>query len=107
MIQKIQEQSPISCKLVWVSDALDPVKIASLESESEQSLFDKIVDIMYSKKRITIIAKQGGSAKEQFDDFLQKLVKCNKTEFANFNKKIVCIDEFLGFYVNQKVYPDF
>ena len=90
-----------------MSDALDPVKIASLESESEQSLFDKIVDIMYSKKWITIIAKQGGSAKEQFDDFLQKLVKCSKTEFANFNQKIVCIDEFLGFYVNQKVYPDF
>ena len=85
MIQKIQERSPISCKLVRVPDALDSVKIASLESQSEQSLFDKIVDIMYSKKWITITAKQGGSAKEQFDDFLQKLVKCNKTEFANFN----------------------
>ena len=34
-------------------------------------------------------------------------MKCNKTEFANFNKKIMRIDEFLGFDVNQKVYPDF
>ena len=76
MIEKVQERSPVSCILVRVSTALDPIKMALLESESEQSLFDKIVDIMYSKKRI--IAKQGDSAKEQFDDFLQKVVKFNK-----------------------------
>ena len=47
MIEKIQERSPISCKLVRKSAAaLDPVKMALLESESEQSLFNKIVDIM-------------------------------------------------------------
>ena len=77
MIEKIQDQSSISCKLVRVSAALDPVKMALLESESEQSLFEKIVNIIYSKKRIT--AKQGYSAKEQFDDFLQQVVKCNIT----------------------------
>ena len=77
MIEKIQDQSSISCKLVRVSAALDPVKMALLESESEQFLFEKIVNIIYSKKRIT--AKQGYSAKEQFDDFLQQVVKCNIT----------------------------
>ena len=71
MIEKIQQWSPISCKLVPVPAAFDPVKMALLESESEQPLFDKIVDIVYSKKRIT--ANQGDSAKEQFDDFLQRL----------------------------------
>ena len=105
MTEKIHEQSPISCKLVRVFSALDPVKMALLESGSEQSLFEKIVDIMYSKKRIT--AKQGDSAKEMFDDFLQRVVKFSKTEFANFNKKIMHIGEFLGFCMNQKVYPDF
>ena len=72
-----------------MSAALDPVKMAILESKSEQSLLDKIVDIVYSKKRIT--AKQVDSAKKQFDDFLQE-VKCNKTESANFNKRIMGID---------------
>ena len=33
-------------------------------------------------------------------------MKCNKIKFANFNKKIMRIVEFLGFDVNQKVYPD-
>ena len=72
-----------------MSAALDPVKMAILESKSEQSLLDKIVDIVYSKKRIT--AKQEDSAKKQFDDFLQE-VKCNKTKPANFNKRIMGID---------------
>ena len=72
-----------------MSAALDSVKMAILESKSEQSLLDKIVDIVYSKKRIT--AKQEDSAKKQFDDFLQE-VKCNKTEPANFNKRIMGID---------------
>ena len=104
MIEKIQER-PISYKLVRVSAALDPVNMAILESETEQSLFDKIVAIMYSNKRIT--AKQEDTAKEQFDNFLQMVVKCNKNAFANFNKKNDRVDEFLGFYVNRKVYPDF
>ena len=73
-----------------MSAALDPVEMAILESKSEQSLQDKIVDIVYSKKRIT--AKQEDSAKKQFDDFLQEVVKCNKTESANFNKRIMGID---------------
>ena len=34
MIEKIQEQSPISCKLVRVSAAFDPLKMALLEFES-------------------------------------------------------------------------
>ena len=99
MIEKIQERSPISFKLVRVSAALDPVKMILLKYEIEQSLFGKIVDIIYSKKRMT--AKQGDRAKEQFGNFLQKVVKCIKTEFTNFNEKIMCIDEFRGFYVNQ------
>ena len=105
MIEKIQQRNPISSKLVWVAAALDPVKMALLESETEQSLFDAIVSIMYGKKRIT--AKQEDKAKEQFDDFHQKVVKTNKNAFANFDRKHARVDEFLGFYVNLKVYPDF
>ena len=105
IIEKIQERSPISFKLVRMAAALDPVKMALLESETVQSLFDAIVDIMYGNKRIS--AKQGDAAKEQFDVFLQTVVKCNKNEFENFDKKITRVDEFLGFYVNTKVYPDF
>ena len=78
-----------------VSAARDPVKMAILESASKQSLFDKFFDTTDIKKRIT--AKQGGGAKEQFDDFLQKVVKWSKTKFPNFNQKITRIDEFLGF----------
>ena len=88
-----------------VSAALDPVKMALLQPETEQSFFDGIVDIMYSNKRIS--AKHGHAAKEQFDDFLQKVMKCNNSSFANFDKKNTRVDEVLGFYVNQKVYPDF
>ena len=36
-IEKIQERNFIFCKLVGVSAALGPVKMALLESESEQS----------------------------------------------------------------------
>ena len=95
MTEKSKKQRPISCKLGQVCAALDPVKMALLECESEQSLFDKILDTTYSKKRIT--AKQGGSAKEQFDNFLQKVARWSKTKFPNFNQKITRIDEFLGF----------
>ena len=59
----------------------------------------------FEKKRIS--AKQGDAAKEQFDDFLQKVVKCNNNNFANFDKKNARVDEFLGFCANQKVNPDF
>ena len=106
MIEKIQEPSPISCKLVQVSATLDSVKMALLQSQTEESLFNGIVDIMYSNKRIS--SKQGDVAKEQFDDFLQKIVKCNNNSFANFDKKNTRVVECLGFYVNpEKVYPDF
>ena len=60
---------------------------------------------MYSNKCIT--AKQGDAAKEQFDYFLQKVVTWNNNSFANFDRKNTRVDEFLEFYVNQKVYPDF
>ena len=45
-----------------------------------------MVGIMYSKKRI--IAKQGDRVKEEFDDFLQKVVKCNKTELPHLIKRL-------------------
>ena len=84
-----------------VSAALDPVKMALLQPETEKSFFDGIVDIMYSNKRIS--AKHGDAAKEQFDDFLQKVVKCNNSSLIKNTR----VEEVLGFYVNQKVYPDF
>ena len=43
MTEKIHEQSPISCKLVRVFSALDPVKMALLESGSEQSLRKSLI----------------------------------------------------------------
>ena len=104
MIEKIQERSPIASKLVRVSAVLDPTNMLLLETQDERSAFDKVVDMMYSKKRIG--AKQGDNAREQFIDFLKKVVRCNKVEFANFEKKIQRLDEFLGFCVNQKVYSD-
>ena len=70
MVEKIQERSPISCKLVRVYAALDPVKMALLQSETEQSFFDEIVDIMYSNKSIS--AKQVDAAKD-LTTFFKKL----------------------------------
>ena len=102
MIEKIQERSPISHKLVRVAAALDPVRLAGAEVENTQSLFDAIVGIMYKNKRMT--AKQGDLAKEEFDDFLQKVVKINKNEFLKFDYKFSRVDEFLRFYVNPRVH---
>ena len=63
MVVKIQERSPISYKLVRVACALDPLKMATNNSENMQNLCDAIVAVMYQYKRIS--AKQGDAAKEQ------------------------------------------
>ena len=85
MVLKIQERSPISFKLIRVACALDPVRMAT-DPENVQTLFDAIVAIMYQNKRLN--AKQSESAKEQFSDFLRKVVKVNKNEFLEFDFKI-------------------
>ena len=72
-VEKIQERSPISYKLVLVAAALDPVRLGGSEAETDRSLFNVIVAIMYKNKQMT--AKQSDLAKEEFDDFLQKVVK--------------------------------
>ena len=106
MVTKIQERSPIGYKLVRVAAALDPQKMASIDPETLQCMFDSIVSIMYSSKRIT--AKQGDRAKEQFEQFLQKVVVVNKNEFLSFNMKVTRVDDFLGFYVcSSRLYNDF
>ena len=60
--------------------------MAGSDPENVQSLFDAIVDIMFKNKRIT--AKQGDAAKEQFSDFLKKVVRVNKNEFLAFDFKV-------------------
>ena len=104
MVLKIQERSPISFKLILVACALDPVRMAS-DPENVQTLFDAIVAIMYQNKRLN--AKQSDAAKEQFSDFLRKIVKVNKNEFLAFDFKVTRVDEFLGFYVTSNVYTEF
>ena len=91
MIEKIQQQSAISCKLVRVSAALDPAKMALLESESEQSLFDKIVDIMYFKKCIS--GKQGS----KFNDFFKRLLSVKRLNLSILIKRLCILMIFLVF----------
>ena len=105
MVLKIQEKSPICYKLVRVSCALDPIRMASENTDNVTKLFDGIVSVMYSHKRID--AKRSESAKEQFSDFLRKVVRPNRSEFLLFDMKINRLDEFLGFYVNKVIYKDF
>ena len=93
MIGKIQERSLTSCKLVRVSAALDSVKIDLLESENEQSLFDKINDIMYSKKRIS--AKQGGSAKDGLITFFKMLLNVTRLNLPILVKILCLLMNFL------------
>ena len=97
MIQKIQERSPISCKLVRVSDALDSVKITSLESESEQSLFDKIVDIMYSKKRITILQNREVVLRNSLMTFFKSLLNVTRLNLPILIKRLFVLMSFLVF----------
>ena len=80
--------------------------MASHDAETLQSVFDSVVGIMHSKKRIS--ATQGDHAKEQFEQFLLKLVALNKNEFLNFNRKVTCLDDFLVFFVcSSSLYNDF
>ena len=76
MVEKIQERSPFGYKLVKVSAALDPRNMASLDADTLQTMFDAIVGIMHSKKRIS--SKHVDCAKEQYEQFLQKIVAVNK-----------------------------
>ena len=79
--QENTRTEPNFLKLVQVFAVLDPVIMALLQPETEKNFFDAIVSIMYGKKRITL--KYVDTAKEQFDDFLQKVVN----DFANFYKR--------------------
>ena len=106
LVEKMQEKSPIRYKLVRNSAALDPQNMVSIDGETLQSMFDSIVGIMHSKKRIS--ALQGDRAKEQFEQFLVKVVALNRNEFLNFNKKVTRLDDFLAFYVcSSNLYNDF
>ena len=96
MVEKIQERSPIGYKLVRVSAVLDPHHMATLNPETLQTMFDEIVSIMCTKKRMS--DKQGDHAKEQFEQFVVKVVALNKNEFMNFKRKTSRLDEFLCFY---------
>ena len=78
--------------------------MASHDAETLQSMFDSVVGIMHSKKRIS--ATQGDQ--EQFEQFLLKLVALNKNEFLSFNRKVTCLDDFLVFFVcSSSLYNDF
>ena len=80
--------------------------MASLDADTLQTMFDAIVGIMHSKKRIS--SKHGDRAKEQYEQFLQKIVTLNKNKFLDFNMKVTCLDDFLAFYVcSSSQYKDF
>ena len=76
MVKKIQGRSPLGYKFVKVSAALDPMNMVSLDADTLQNMFDATGGIMRSKKRIS--GKQGDLAKEQYEQFLQKIVAVNK-----------------------------
>ena len=80
--------------------------MASDDAETLQSMFNSVIDIMHSKKRIS--AAQGDRAKEQFEQFLLKVVTLNKNKFLNFNRKVTHLDEFLALFVcSSSLYNDF
>ena len=106
MVEEIQEESPLGYKLVRVSAPMDPRNMASLDADTHQTMFDAIVGIMHSNKRIS--GKQGDCAKEQYEQFLQKIVAVNKNELLDFNMKVTRLDDFLAFYVcSSSLYKDF
>ena len=106
MVEKMQEKNPVRYKLVRSSAVLDPQNMASHDAESLQSMIDSVVGIMHSKKQIS--ATQGDCAKEQFEQFLLKVVALNQNEFLNFNRKVTRLDDFLVFFVcSSSLYNDF
>ena len=52
---------------------------------------------MHCKKRIS--GKEGDRVKEQYEQFLQKMVAINKNQYLDFNMKVTRLDDFLAFYV--------
>ena len=61
---------------------------------------------MHSKKRI--LGKQVDCAKEQYEQFLEKIVAVNKNGFLDFNMKVTSLDDFLAFYAcSSSLYKDF
>ena len=76
MVEEIPERSPLGYKLVWVSAALDPRNMVSLDADTLHTMFDVIVWIMHCKKRIS--GKQSDRVKEQYEQFLQKMAAINK-----------------------------
>ena len=106
LVEKMQEKSPIRYKLVRNSAVLDPQNMASHDTETLQSMFNSVVGIMHSKKRIS--ATQGDRATYRFEQFLLKVVALSKNEFLNFNRKITHLDDFLAFFVcSSTLYNDF
>ena len=105
LIKKIQERSPVNYKLVRQSACLNPVNLAVLNQEALQNMFDGVVTIMYTNKRISSV--NADKAKEQFDKFLTTEVKANKTDFKSFDFKKTRTDEFLKSITNGgKTYPE-
>ena len=43
MVEEIPERSPLGYKLVWVSAALDPRNMVSLDADTLHTMFDVIV----------------------------------------------------------------
>ena len=76
MVEEIQEESPLGYKLVRVSAPMDPRNMASLDADTHQTMFDAIVGIMHSNKRIS--GKQGDCAKEQYEQFFAENSGCKQ-----------------------------
>ena len=102
-----QKRSPLGYKIIRrFSAALDPRNMASLGTDTLQTIYDAIPGIMHSKKRFS--GKQGDRGKEQYEQILKKIVAVNKNEFLDFDMKVTCLEDFLAFYVcNSSLYKEF
>ena len=108
MVEEIQEESPFGYKLAKVSSPLDPRNMMSLDADTHQTvaMFDAILGIMHNNKRI--LGKQYDRAKEQYEQFLQKIAAVNKNGFLHFSMKVTRLDDFLAFYLcSSSLYKDF
>ena len=90
MIEKIQEQSTISCKHVRVSGALDPAKMALLESESEQSLTKSLISCI---GRNVFLENKGISLMT----FFKRLLNVTRLNLSILIKRLCVLMIFLVF----------
>ena len=96
LVEKMQEQSPLSYALVRSSSSLNPVKMASEEAASIVK-FGNIVDKLYEHGRLG--DQESDDAKSQYSHFMETVMRQNKNEFSNFDYTLSRVDEFFSKYI--------